>query len=528
MKLLIADDEVQIRTGLAEGIDWSMFDIDQVYSAANGTEAWELYNRHLPDIVITDIRMPGMDGLELSRAIKRKTPSAAVILLSGYADFQYAKEAIQIGVADYELKPVKLRSLIEMVKAAQHKLLAHRQEERERRTLQAARCLEKLALGEQSNFSMGACEIVRYLTNTDGSFVCMALEWDGYAVRLSALSPERREQMYAEVGKQLLSRFASEEYVATDMRERRFYVLCRLAQVYSADSWEASVRQWHWDLNGTLTDKFGITVSLGMSAPGPVEALLRLMGEACGALNGKLVHGGGVVFRAVPGFVPVRHYPLPLIVEQKLAEAVLHLDVATVNALIDRQFEEAGQIAGLSREGVEELCVELLRILYGVWPEERKEERRSDRPESSRAIFLHYEIMQTYKEEVLRRYMMTLERQRNGSSGKHTYLIAQATDYIRSHYKSELTVETLAEVTGITPNYFSHLFNKEVGVPFREYLNRLRIDEAKQLLRSTNLLAYEVMDRVGFQNYKYFCQVFKKSEGCSPSDYRKHAVPGKL
>lgn len=520
MKLLIADDEVQIRTGIAEGIDWSAFDIHHVYTAANGIEAWELYNLHRPDIVITDIRMPGLDGLELSRKIKEKTPSAAIILLSGYSDFQYAREAIQIGVADYELKPVKLRSLIEMVRAAQRKLAEHKREERERATIQAARCLEKLARGESGNLSGAGSNMLRYFEGAEGRFVCMAFEWDGFSVRLSASGSELRERVRGEAGRQLASWLADYEYVVTDIGERRFYVLCRLTQVHSADGWEAEARQWHWTLNSVLAELGGITLSLGMSAFGPGEALPRLVDEACHALNGKLVHGGGTVFRSLPGRAPVRHYPLPLACEQPLKDALLSRDAEAAYGLLHRQFAEAGRLPGLSREGAEKLCAELMRILQYVLPGDVKEDERQT--ERGEAGFGHHEILPEYEADVLGRYKEALELQRQSKGGKHTYLVKLAVDYIANHFKSDLTVETLAEVAGITPNYFSHLFNKEIGVSFREYLNRLRIEEAKRLLRNTNLLAYEITERVGFQNYKHFCHVFKKSEGCSPSDYRKH------
>jgi YesN/AraC family two-component response regulator len=444
MKLLIADDEVQIRTGIEQGIDWSMFEIDQVYIAANGIEAWEMYNRYHPDIVITDIRMPGMDGLELSRKIKQKVPTTPIILLSGYADFQYAKEAIQIGVSDYELKPVKLRSLIEMVRAAQSKLIEQRMQVRDHQNLQATRFLEKLILGERKSISEIESGISRYLGSTDGSFVCVVMEWDGLQDKFSSLIPEIREQIHTEVRLQIASWMKDTEHLIAEIEDQQYFVLCRLVQVHSMDNWEALTRQWHWTLNNTLVEKSGMTISLGMSPFGSAKEIMRVIDEARDTLHNK---------------------------------------------------------RGVSRLSKEQL-------------EGGSEAQRmiSSPP---------YEYMQEYEADILDRDKQVCELKQQEKGSKHPYLIKQAIDYIKNNYRDELTVDVLAEVTGITPNYFSHLFNKEVGVTFREYLNRLRIGEAKRLLKNSSLLAYEITNRVGFLNYKYFCQVFKKSEGCSPSDYRK-------
>jgi two-component system response regulator YesN len=100
--------------------------------------------------------------------------------------------------------------------------------------------------------------------------------------------------------------------------------------------------------------------------------------------------------------------------------------------------------------------------------------------------------------------------------------IEKAIAYMNRNFSLDISIDTLADYLGITPNYFSHLFKKETGISFSEYLNRIRVTEAQKLLAQTDLKAYEVMERVGFRNYKYFNYVFKKQEGVSPADYRKN------
>ena len=118
MKLLIVDDEVQIRNGLKDTIDWHSIGINSVLTARNGIEALQIFNNETPDIVLTDIRMPGMDGLELSVQIKTVLPDTKIYLISGYSDFNYAKQAISIGVEDYFVKPVDINVLMSKIQSS--------------------------------------------------------------------------------------------------------------------------------------------------------------------------------------------------------------------------------------------------------------------------------------------------------------------------------------------------------------------------------------------------------------------------
>ena len=123
MKLLIVDDEMPIRKGLEHGIDWAAIGIDQVFSAENGLVALDLCHKHKPELVITDIRMPGINGLELSQQILRLYSPVRIIILSGYSEFSYAQEALKIGVADYLLKPIDEEQLRTKVNLCRQEIL---------------------------------------------------------------------------------------------------------------------------------------------------------------------------------------------------------------------------------------------------------------------------------------------------------------------------------------------------------------------------------------------------------------------
>lgn len=122
MKLLIVEDEIQIRNGLSRDVDWASIGIHDVFSAANGLEGYKIFSREECEIIITDIRMPVMDGLELTRRIKAVAPETEVMIISGFSDFSYAKKAIQYGVLDYELKPLTVSKLLDTISKAVQKI----------------------------------------------------------------------------------------------------------------------------------------------------------------------------------------------------------------------------------------------------------------------------------------------------------------------------------------------------------------------------------------------------------------------
>ncbi|MGO4543108.1 response regulator, partial [Paenibacillus sp. 2TAB19] len=115
MKLLIVDDDEQIRSGMEQGIDWAALDIEEVVTASNGLEAMIQFTEHMPEIVVTDVRMPGMDGLELLERIKEIKSETRVVILSGYNEFEYLKKAIQLDAVDYEMKPIRVRNFIALI-----------------------------------------------------------------------------------------------------------------------------------------------------------------------------------------------------------------------------------------------------------------------------------------------------------------------------------------------------------------------------------------------------------------------------
>ncbi|MBB6732093.1 response regulator transcription factor [Cohnella zeiphila] len=520
MKLLIADDDRQIREGIREGIDWSEIGIADVLLASDSREALTLFAEAEPDIVITDIRMPGMDGLELLSRIRRIRPATKVIILSAYNDFDYMKRAMQYGASDYEVKPIRARSLINLIKKMRDEIVKDRVTEEAYRKYKIAyrdSFIRNWLNGTVRDRLVILEELAQCSFDAKGGMFCAVLEPQYREVRLERLRA---------LGDEL-------EAALEEMRQDAPWLLHRaddrLVLVMKAQHSMLYFQQTKSRLQRILkrvaADGGCAPFAAGFSGLGNAAEIQRLYAEAEAAMERQFYADGeaGMPVGSPPAGAPVpleRGPVVSLLDRAKLRQAVREGDEAAVQALLGAEFDRLASEARYCRESVATFCQTLLDMLAECSaPADATARRKAELSGGSAPVSFkacHRLVMEAYAETT--RSCRAERRSQLGS------MMRRIGDYIERHYREELTVELLAEQAGITPNYFSHLFKKEFGIAFKEHVNRLRVNRAKELLESTNLLVYEIGQRVGYANYAYFIQVFKKLEGYSPSELRKKAA----
>jgi len=294
MKLLIADDDLQIRTGLKEGIDWETLTIDEVFIAANGIEAIKIYEEELPQIVITDVRMPGLDGLELSKEIRKLSGATKIIILSGYSDFEYAKKALQLGVTDYLLKPVKIAELKKLVATVRDEVivaLETEKEEKQHMSLYNERLIEDVLSGNISEGQLIVDLFKKHLNVNDfGDIGCFVLEIDYYVSVTKHLTYEQRKVIY----------FNMRSLIVNQLGEKNVFILHRLEKLVvifvinnnvSKDRQRAKLLELHKSLNRSSKEQFGISVSFGVGNTSSIINLSKIYQQSVQALTHKLYLG---------------------------------------------------------------------------------------------------------------------------------------------------------------------------------------------------------------------------------------------
>lgn len=513
-RAIVVDDEPIVRRGLISLIpkldpEWSV-----VGEAKNGHEALELVKREMPDLVITDIRMPRMNGLDLLSELKEYP--VHVVILSGYGFFEYAQTAIKFGAFDYLLKPVKppeMKSLLQRVKEKRQDQASAAEPARnplnfskwwkdwlmeaEEAKGYADKLKEQLSVGEEE-LQIVAVEIDRFdeLIGED--------QWGDRRLVAFAVRNVIQDLMADKRGTRLISLFANGP---------RILYLCT-GQSCGPDAAEWLIRE--------VGKWVKISISIGLSEKTRLfEELPVLYRQATEALRDKWIRGDGIVCRYDEPAAFVREAPgYPV----ELDEAICR-DVRAG----DREKALGGLEAfllHLKRENLsfplfQRFALQLLSSVYRIVYENRIDDWVLKEMSQPRDLF-----RREFSVDEFRRFMAEWigaivdsldwrRKQRNNRT------IEKALEYIRGQYAKDLSLEDVALHVGMSGSYFSSFFKQETGDNFIEYLTRLRIDKAKTLMMDAELRLYEISQLVGYQDVKYFSRLFKRHVGATPAEYRQ-------
>lgn len=502
MRILIVEDELKIRNGMAKLIT-AHTEHMIIGEAKNGKEGLEMILRFHPELVITDIRMPQMDGLQMVEELKKLGIDCHIIVLSGYSDFEYAQKALRFGVDDYLLKPLAPEDVIGMLNRIQERLDKEEKNQAETaegimRTLlldshqptkeEFALLYKSGGFHRNSHFFI----LAGYLGNTNACYVnrlgaifdkmCTGSETN----HIHHVLLENVQQMFC-----IFQGDWSEEELYEKL-QRRLYL--------NLDKEEQPV----WVLG-----KMNTLEEMVLQA----KELYEL--QKCGMYLGyrKIINKA----LAVSEELEVFEYPKQL--EMKLKNA----------------------ICGDSIEQIQDRAEEFIQIIRNIKWEPRQyrhtygkmyhfvENLIQDMDSSAYKAIQNLDTEQQFANAVtlgeLEQCFRKVVQQISEACGKkddiRNYVILRAINYIKDHYQENISLEQTATYLEITPEYLSTLFNKEMSVNFTVFLKQFRISHAKRLLRGTDKKIYEIAAEVGYHDPKYFNRVFKEETGVSPGDYRQ-------
>lgn len=501
MKVLIVDDELHIRNGLKRNIEWLSLGISQVFTAEDGEEGREICRKERPEIIISDIRMPGLSGLELAEQAVKNWGAKKVILFSGYSEFEYAKKAISIGVVDYLLKPVKLDELTKLLK----KSIEEIQNEDLKAELLCRQNIRKI-LEEETSVSV---EKVLYKSQTE------------YPREL-LLFIVQKNCIYATEDEQ-----ADIERATAQIREWdetvRFLYRKETETVFLLEINSLADRERSRQIISTGMRKLEPYYSAGISERGLVTDIKKLYRQANEALRHRFYrkHPGCVFYEEV-GKNQENIYPLLSIDKGAIQQAVTLFKTEELERIIQEHFRVLYNKKCCEQHVAVELCIAIKNAVF-----ETMQEKGIDIAgilDKNQIMFqdqLKFSFLESYERWIKDYCSLLLLGLKDLSGKQYSTVISRAVDYIQQHYMESITLIETAEAVNKSSCYFSCIFKKEMGVNFNEYLNQVRIRKAKQLLRGQNMVVYQVAEQVGFRDYKYFIKVFKRICGCSPGEYSR-------
>ena len=526
-KVILVDDEEEVREAIRKRINWEEIGFTVVGTAENGEEALELAENCEPDVVMTDIQMPFMDGITLLKKLKEKIPDLRSVIFSGYDDFEYAKEAIRLESEEYILKPVdadELRSIFERIKKRLDEQIEQRRNVEqlskyyeESRPMMKEQLIIGLLEGRELQF-----DLERYQKDFD-----LQIESAFYCVGAFRITPiaENKENLDKNLMAVSLKQIVSERLKDVLVAEAFVYLdtVCVLARLKSTEQHNLFIEEM--DKICKIAHKtLGANVSAGIGRTyGNAESIHTSFLEAKDAFHYRIFvdENQALCISDVEPSAPVEDY----ISEKQIRHIMRQVKIGTKESLEKeiRDFIEKLKRSNINLNQLQvfyaEFMVELMRLSRG---HDISIAQLGLGGVNTNEELAGFASMDDFADRLIELTQILWEKISSGRLDTTKKLAEDAKQYIADHYsESKLSVDEICSHLGVGTSYFSSVFKKETGVSFVTYLTNIRMNEAQRLLDTTDEKSYIIAGMVGYEEPNYFSYVFKKHFGVSPSKYRQ-------
>ncbi|MDF2834999.1 MAG: response regulator [Paenibacillus sp.] len=519
-EVLIVDDESIARASLTYLIDWETYGFAITAEASNGQQALNLIRERYFSLVVTDVRMPVMDGLAFIAEL-RAFSDVPVIILSGYEDFEYARQGIKMGVQDYLLKPVDEDDLIEVLKRIEGQLaqryLKGRQLDRGLSVLQE-QFLRKWTSGGMKpgkEFEEQA-KLVGW-TAPEGRYGCLIVELDRVPMDDNAWSPEGHELRKFSV-RNIITEIAGPDSYAFELTEDRLGLLCALSGVSGGES---SWLELASKLSEAVADYGKQTVSIGVgSIADAADQVPASLAAAEKALDGKFLTGKASILTAHTFESSIADLASMRVLGAELLDVIRTYRTSQIPRVLQRIWDglrEGNVPQAKAKPFVLELLLQLFRTLKEAGADEDSvfdhEYGDYDFVMKSKSMEELQVFMERKCAEAAALLLRLKEVQPNQS-------IEEIKAWVAEHYGSNISLRTIAGQMYMNPAYLGQLFKSHVDMTFNDYLLKVRMDKAIELLLRTDKKVYEIAGEVGYKQLDWFYKRFKAYTGISAGEYR--------
>ncbi|MGY4761885.1 response regulator [Paenibacillus caseinilyticus] len=531
MKLCVIDDIKSVVEVISRKIDWAAHGIDMAGTALDGEEGLRLVQEVKPDVILTDIRMPKLDGLQLTRRILEDLPNCRIIILSAYTDFSHAQQAIRLGAFDFVKKPFAIDEILNAVLKAKAACEEERQETAKLREMEL-KIKMSLPVLRQEYLTL----LVHHQTNeitaiprwdylgiglVPNDLVVFVVEIDRFMDQFHALPVHEIE----------LIRFSLQNIIEETVASRTKGIIFREAThryagvMNSPDNPTAADIAEACCLNIARYTRFTVSIGVGLVVKS-IPELPYSYRQAVTALSYHFYTEGNGVYsymNAAHKRKGVADYSLGK--EQEFLFALRSGNAEKSRLLLEDILNDLTAVEPWPEpKYVEhvgyELSAKMFRVLLEKFPydalrpfEEKLDEIKSKGRQSLQEL---RSLLTGLCEESCRR----IEKERSHESTK---LIQQAGVYIRGHLHLDLTLEHCARQFNLSPGYFSNLFKKIMGISFQQFVIQEKMEQAKSMLID-NYQIQEIAQKLGYEHRRYFSELFKKQTGMTPSEFKESCL----
>lgn len=523
--ILIVDDEKGITEGLHLILQRNMPECTIAGVAYNGAEGFDLAVQLEPDIILTDIRMPQADGLEMIRRLKTAGCNARFIILSGYSEFEYAKNAITLGVKFYINKPVEEEELYDVIKKAYADIEAERARTLKIQSLEDTvqsnmKNMKEFVLRDVLDSVGDSSASMKYLLDSCGfpvshkQYVCALLELGGESPDVTGNS----FHPLAEGIKKHLSSYA--DTVALRYAGMQIAIVVSHHEPVEYPKLAASVGS----IKNELAEKLGIPVTVGIGLVyEDFSGMGRSFEEARHALGYKVIKGGGsiITYKEIQNITGSRRAVSQEDI-QRLEVCIDQMDLQGCSDVIKGIFDKMAEDGDLSLSDLQLQCMNI--ILSGIRKMPAMQFHLSEflgKNILSLESISRFKTLEQLKNWLINTIRSIVELKFMRKVPVKKDVIADIKEYISENFDKDISLAELSGKFFMNPYYLSQLFKEKTGDTYLNYLMKLRINRAKELLEKTDLKVYEVCERVGYSDTNYFSKLFEKLVGCRPSEFKK-------
>lgn len=528
INLLIADDEPLVQAGIKSMINWEDYQVHIIGTAPNGVTAYEMIREYSPEIVITDIRMPLMSGLELARKCREENRELPVfIILTSYEKFGYAKEALSCQVVEYlvklELTPENLGRTLKKAIEQVEKLQSENQ-------ALAANSINSIYLLREQFFT----RLILNLFESEHQFLTQAanlnirFDYDVYSAayveihsrKSATMSPQMRLNLYTsslQMTRELISKYAACHVISLDTRHFSvIFFLCRK----NAENPREIIRNALEQVSSMLFNYYSVTIHAGIGTMTQYPLQIASSFQDAKLVFSRTGDASPIIFAED---IPVQESPKNVfnmsLFREDIRKAYAEFNEKALYDIFTSIMELFEDKPSHYLQALDAACnilylsLSLLnngeQIVSGIFQDKRGGYRSLYELTSVEQIV---EWLREFRDGLCLSFASHNRDYKN-------HIVINVKKYINEHIEEKLTLNKVAEVFSISPNYLSVLFSKNNDVGFTDYINNRKVEAAGKMLQTGTLKVYEISDILGFESAFYFSRVFKKVTGVSPREY---------
>jgi two-component system response regulator YesN len=531
---MIVEDEYWIREGLIGALDWQQHGLKVVAEAEDGDRGLELALELRPHVIFADVRMPGLDGIQMAERILQEMPDTKIVIISGYDDYAYTRQSILLGISDYLIKPVdadQLEKLVErLVEELNGQELRKLQEIERRYELTQSRRRHDADVLLQ--LLAGHPEPIRRKENEQ---LLRWFRYDRYQVALVRIENVRVAAREYYSGDEHAVHFVLEN-IAGELAQpstlffqrsddpHEFVVLlgCSDADAEPDPGGEDTLRAWCERLALVISSFRKMVINIGIGGIVPsMEGAARSFQEASQSL-GSIGIQEQFRIRSAHERAEARRLPLLDQLEERFQELLERLQPKRMEEFLQLAFEQIRRDRALPRSLLHAFLLQLLRRLERTLDLSLPESPLFIASADLGATLRRLESLQDIERWFTGNVLFQLDVVRKMKLPEAKEMMPLIRDYMEAHFFSdEISLEQLSKKFFMSPYQISRLFKTEFGENLQNYLMRIRLEKAKQYLETSSLPVHDIAELVGYQDVKYFFRIFKKWVGTTPAEYRK-------